>query len=114
MDIEKYGFERTDLLVATAANAYLKKLTPEARRETLAAIVKKDGIDTTIDGERLAALNANAKDAAMISFEEWQPGEGDCQKALTYIQEHLPDVDGKKYVTGMPKKFLQFIEDCVK
>ena len=35
MNIEKYGCERSDLVVVTAVNAYLKKLTPEARRETL-------------------------------------------------------------------------------
>ena len=33
MNIEQYGFGREDLLVVTAVSAYLKKLTPEARRE---------------------------------------------------------------------------------
>ena len=33
MNIEEYGFARNDLLVVTAVNAYLKKLTQEARRE---------------------------------------------------------------------------------
>ena len=48
----------------------------------------------------------------MISSEAWQPGEGDYQKALSFIQEQLPAVDGNKYVAGMPKKFIQYIEDC--
>lgn len=109
MNIEEYGFERSDLVVVTAVNAYLKNLTPEARRETLSEIVKQDG---EIDGSALAALIENAKAAAMISSEEWQPGEGDYQRALFFIQEQLPAVDGKEYVAAMPKKFLQFIEDC--
>ncbi len=40
MNIEEYGFERSDLVVVTAVNAYLKNLTPEARRETLSEIGK--------------------------------------------------------------------------
>ena len=109
MDIEKYGFERSDLVVVTAVNAYLKNLTPEARTETLAEIVKQDSV---IDGPALADLIENAKGAALISAEAWQPGEGDYQKALGFIQEQLPAVDGKEYAAGMSKKFLQFIEDC--
>lgn len=104
MNIEKYGFERSDLVVVTAVNAYLKKLTPEARRKTLSEIVKQDGV---IDGLALAALIENAKAAAMISSEEWQPGEGDYQRALSFIQEQLPVVDGKKYV----KKIRQVCND---
>lgn len=111
MDIEKYGFERTDLLVVTAVNAYLKKLTTEARKETLAEIVKQDRV---INGPALVDLIENAKAAAMISAEAWQPGDGDYQRALSFIQEQLPAVDGEEYVKKMPEKFLQFIEDCVK
>ena len=111
MNIEKYGFERSDLVVVTAVNAYLKNLTPEARTETLSEIVKQDCV---IDGPALAALIENAKAAAMISSEAWQPGEGDYQKALSFIQEQLPAVDGKKYVAGMPKKFIQYIKDCAR
>ena len=109
MNIEEYGFDRNDLLVVTAVNAYLKKLTPEARRETLSEIVKQDGV---IGGPALAALIESAKAAAMISSEEWQPGKGDYQKTLTFIQEHLPALNGKEYVKKMPEKFLQFIVDC--
>ena len=109
MDIEKYGFERSDLVVVTAVNAYLKNLTPEARTETLAEIVKQDGV---IDGPALADLIENAKGAALISAEAWQPGERDYQKALGFIQEQLPAVDGKEYVKTVPEKLLQFIADC--
>ena len=109
MDIEKYGFERTDLLVVTAVNAYLRNLTPEARKETLAEIVKQDGV---IEGPALAALIESAKTAAMISSEAWQPGEGDYQKTLAFIREQLPAVDGAEYVKKMPEKFLRFITDC--
>ena len=38
-NIEDYGFDRSDLIIATAVNSYLKNLTPEARRETLAGVV---------------------------------------------------------------------------
>ena len=110
MNIEEYGFDRNDLLVVTAVNAYLKKLTPEARRETLSEIVKQDGV---IGGPALAALIESAKAAAMISSEEWKPGEGNYQRALSFIQEHLPALDGKKYVKKMQEKFLQHIVDCV-
>ena len=109
MDIEKYGFERSDLVVVTAVNAYLKNLTPEARTETLAEIVKQDGV---IDGPALADLIENAKAAALISAEAWQPGEGDYQRALSFIQEQLHEVGGKKYVKHVPEKFLRFIADC--
>lgn len=109
MNIEEYGFDRNDLLVVTAVNAYLKKLTQEARREILSEIVKRDGV---IDCSTLAVLIENAKAAAMISLEEWKPGEGNYQRALSFIQEHLPALDGKKYVKKMPEKFLQFIVDC--
>lgn len=108
MNIEQYGFGREDLLVVTAVSAYLKKLTPEARREILSEIVKRDGV---IDCSALAVLIENAKAAAMISLGEWKPGEGNYQMALSFIQEHLPALDGKKYVKKMPEKFLQFIED---
>ena len=110
MDIEKYGFERSDLVVVTAVNAYLKNLTPEARTETLAEIVKQDRV---INGPALVDLIENAKAAAMISAEAWQPGDGDYQRALSFIQEQLPAVDGAEYVKKMPEKFLRFITDCV-
>ena len=109
MNIEEYGFDRNDLLVVTAVNAYLKKLTPEARREALSELVKQDGV---IGGPALAALIESAKAAAMISLEEWKPGEGNYQRALSFIQEHLPALEGKEYVKKMPEKFLQFIVDC--
>ena len=109
MDIEKYGFDRTDLLVVTAVNAYLKKLKPEARKETLAKIVKQDRV---IDGQALVDLIEDAKAAAMISAEAWQPGDGDYQRALSFIQEQLHEVGGKKYVKHVPEKFLRFIADC--
>jgi hypothetical protein len=35
-NIEDYGFDRSDLIIATAVNSYLKNLTPEARRKALA------------------------------------------------------------------------------
>ena len=54
-NIEDYGFDRSDLVIATAVNSYLKKLTPEAREETLAGIVRQDGAETRINGERVAA-----------------------------------------------------------
>ena len=34
------------------------------------------------------------------------------ERALSFIQEHLPALDGKKYVKKMPEKFLRFITDC--
>ncbi len=111
MNIEKYRFDRSDLVVVTAVNAYLKNLTPEARRETLSEIVKQDGV---IDGPALAALIENAKAAAMISAEGWQPGEGDYQRAISFIRDQFPAMDGKEYVKKMPEKFLRFIEDCAK
>ena len=39
MNIEKYGFDRPDLIIVTAVNSYLKNLTSESRKETLAGIV---------------------------------------------------------------------------
>ena len=39
MNIEKYRFERSDLVVATAVNGYLKNLTTEARKETLVRLI---------------------------------------------------------------------------
>ena len=109
MNIEKYGFDRYDLVVATAVNAYLEKLTPEARKETLAEIVSWDGRKTVIDGPALANLIENAKAAAMIGSEAWREGDGIYQKALDFIREILPAVDGKKYVTD--ERFLRFIQD---
>ena len=110
MNIEKYGFDRYDLVVATAVNAYLRNLAPEARRETLVEIVSRDGTETVVDGPALANLIENAKAVAMIGSEEWQDGEGIYQKTLSFIRETLPAVDGKKYVTD--ERFLRFIQDC--
>jgi len=112
MNIEKYGFDRDGLVVATAVNSYLKNMTPEARKETLTEIVSRDGNETVVDGPALAALIDAAKAVAMIGSEEWQDGEGIYQKALNFIRESLPAVDGSKYVAGMPESFLRFIQDC--
>ena len=111
MNIEKYGLDRSDLVVATAVNAYLKNLMPEARSTILAEIVKRDGTEAVIDGPALAALIEKAKAAAMIGSEEWQDGEGIYQKTLSFIRETLPAVGGKKYIAGMPESFLRFIQD---
>ena len=114
-NIEDYGFERSDLVVATAVNGYLKNLTPAARKETLEGIVKQNGAETVIDGPALAQLIEDAKAAAMISADAWKDG-GDplMKKTLSFIREILPSVDGKEYAKNLPKGFLQFLEDCVK
>ena len=39
-NIEDYGFDRSDLIIATAVNSYLKNLTPEASKETITGIVR--------------------------------------------------------------------------
>ena len=111
-NIEDYGFDRSDLVIATAVNSYLKKLTPEAREETLAGIVRQDGAKTTIDGEKVAALIENAKAAAMIGVQDWKDG-GDplMMKTLAYIREQLPAVNGEEYMKNPPEPFLRFIED---
>ena len=113
-NIEDYGFDRSDLVIATAVNSYLKKLTPEAREETLEEIVKQEGARTEIDGERLAALTENAKAAAMIGSQDWKDGEGVYQKTLAFIREQLPAVDVKEYVKDPSEPFLRFIEDWTK
>ena len=114
-NIEDYGFDRSDLVIATAVNSYLKKLTPEAREETLAGIVRKDGATTLINGKRVAALIENAKAAAMIGVQDWKDG-GDplMLKTLAFIREQLPAVDGEEYIKKQPKKFLRYIEDWAK
>lgn len=109
MNIEEYGFDRADLVVVTAVNAYLKNLTPEARSTTLAEVVKRNGAVTVIDGDKLTTLIESAKAAAMIGTETWQDGEGDYQKTLDFIRETLPTVDSRKYATD--ERFLRFIED---
>jgi len=112
-NIEDYGFDRSDLVIATAVNSYLKKLTPEAREETLAGIIRQDGAMTRFNGERAAALIENAKAAAMIGSEGWKDGGDPLMiKTLAFIREQLPAVDGKKYVKHVPEKFLRFIADC--
>lgn len=114
-NIEDYGFDRSDLVIATAVNSYLKNLTPEAREETLAGIIRKDGVKTKINGERVAALIENAKAMAMIGSEGWKDG-GDplMMKTLAFIREQLPAVNGEEYIKKQPEKFLQFIEDWTK
>jgi hypothetical protein len=114
-NIEDYGFDRSDLIIATAVNTYLKNLTPEARRETLAGIVRKDGAKTIINSERLAALIESAKAAAMIGSQDWKDG-GDplMKRTLDFIREQLPAVDGEEYIKNPPEPFLRFIEDWAK
>ena len=109
MNIEKYGFDRDGLVVATAVNSYLKGLTPEARSTTLAGIVTHDGTETVVNGEKLITLIEAAKAAAMIGSEAWRDGEGIYQKTLDFIRTTLPAVDGKKYVSD--EQFLWFIQD---
>lgn len=111
--IEDYGFEQSDLVVATAVNGYLKNLTPAARKETLEGIVRQDGAETVIDGPLLTQLIENAKAAAMISSQAWKPGEGDYQKVLAFIREQLPAVNSEEYAKNPPREFLHFLEDCV-
>ena len=111
-NIEDYGFDRSDLIIATAVNSYLKNLTPEARRETLAGIVSQDGAQTKINSERLAALIESAKAMAMIGTQGWKDG-GDSlmKKTLEFIRKQVPAVDGEEYIKKQPEKLLQFIED---
>ncbi len=65
-NIEDCGFDRSDLIIATAVNSYLKNLTPEAKRKALAGIVRQDGAETVINGSALAALIESAKAMAVI------------------------------------------------
>ena len=65
-NIEDYGFDHSDLIIATSVNSYLKNLTPEERREALDRIVRQEGEETVINGPALAPLIESAKAAAMI------------------------------------------------
>ena len=114
-NIEDYGFDRSDLIIATAVNSYLKNMTLEARKEILAGVVRQDGAKTKINSERLAALIETAKVTAMIGSYDWKDG-GDhlMKKTLEFIREQLPAVDGKEYMKSPPKEFLKFIEDWAK
>ena len=114
-DIEDYGFDRSDLIIATAVNSYLKNLTPEARKETLDGIVLQDGVKTIINGPALANLIEFAETMAMIGTQDWKDG-GDplVKKTLDFIRKQLPSMDGEKYVKKQSEKFLQFIEDWAK
>ena len=114
-NIEDYGFDRSDLIITTAVNSYLKNLTPEAKRETLAGIVRQDGAETVINGSALAALIESAKAMAMIGTQGWKDG-GDpiMKRTLVFIREQLPAVYGEEYINKQPEKFLRFIEDWAK
>ena len=114
-NIEDYGFDRSDLIIATAVNSYLKNLTPEARKETLDGIVLQDGVKTVINGPALANLIESAEAMAMIGTQGWKDG-GDSlmKKSLAFIREQLPTVDGEKYMENPPEPFLRFIEDWTK
>ena len=112
MNIEKYGFDKDGLVVASAVNSYLKGLTPEARSTTLAEIMKQDGAESVVNGEKLITLIEAAKAAAMIGSEAWRDGDGIYQKTLDFIRATLPTVDGKKYVAD--EQFLRFIQDWAK
>ena len=115
MNIEKYRFERSDLVVATAVNGYLKNLTTEARKETLVRLICQDSLENVINGEKLAILIESAKAAAMTSSEVWENGDDPIfNKTLTFIREVLPGVDGAEYVKAPPEEFLRFIEDWTK
>ena len=109
MNIEKYGFDKDGLVVASAVNSYLKGLTPEARSTTLAEIMKQDGAESVVNGEKLITLIEAAKAAAMIGSEAWRDGDGIYQKTLDFIRATLPAVDGRKY--GADEQFLRFIQD---
>ena len=109
MNIEKYGFDKDGLVVASAVNSYLKGLTPEARSTTLAEVVKQDGAESVVNGEKLITLIEAAKATAMIGSEEWRDGDGIYQKTLDFIRATLPAVDGRKYVAD--EQFLRFIQD---
>ena len=65
-NIEDYGFDHSDLIIATSVNSYLKNLTPEERREALDRIARQEGAETVINGPALATLIESAKAAAMI------------------------------------------------
>ena len=113
-NIEEYGFERSDLVVATAVKSYLKNLSTEARKETLKGIMRQEGAEIVMDGPALTRLIESAKAMAMIGTEAWKDG-GDplMKKTLTFIRETLPAVNSEEYAKNPPREFLQFLEDCV-
>ena len=114
-NIEDYGFDRSELIIATAVNSYLKNLTPEARRKALAGIVRQEGVETVVNGSALATLIESAKAAAMIGSQDWEDGDDlFAKRTLEYIRDQLPALDGKEYMKNPPKEFLRFIEDWAK
>ena len=86
-NIEDYGFDHSDLIIATSVNSYLKNLMPEARREALDRIVRQEGAETVINGPALATLIESAKAAAMIGSQDWE--DGDDVMASRPGQSHL-------------------------
>ena len=113
-NMEEYGFERSDLVVATAVKSYLKNLSTEARKETVERIVRQDGTETVIDGPAFSQRLESAKAMAMIGTEAWKDG-GDplVKKTLSFIRETLPAVNCEEYAKNPPREFLHFLEDCV-
>ena len=115
MNIEEFGFERSDLVVVTAVNSYLRNKKPKAREEVLRTIVNTRDVETVIDEQHLVALIESAKAAAMTSSEGWKAGDDPLvRKSMDFIRETLLAVSGKEYVKAPPEQFLRFIEDWTK
>ena len=111
VNIMNYKLERKDLLVATAIDAYLKNMIPEARKEQLGRIIHKVGEANVIEGEELATLIESAKAAAMIGTEAFGDGEDIYQKSIEYIRSTLPTIDGREYVKDIPRELARFLWD---
>ena len=61
MNIEKYKFEPSDLVVVTAVNAYLKNLKPEVRKETLAGVIRQHGAENLLSSARISKDTINSE-----------------------------------------------------
>lgn len=117
ISVEDYGFSVPDHIVAAIVKFYLQQLRPEALRETMDDLVKKEGTTFVLDHEKLATMIDNAKFLTVVGMEQVGTEDADDffrKSVMRFREETLPQLSGAKYIKTMPAAFDDFIVDCWK
>ena len=114
IEIERYGFNEHDTIIATMVKGYLIT-NPEAAPASLNEIVKAQaGKQYRIDGPKLSALIDSAKSVVINAADSCEAHDDSMlREAIAVVKEEtIPQISGKKYVETMPVAFAEFITDC--
>lgn len=111
LDLSKYHLTAEDFVCAAVVESYLEHITKEEAKKSLENIVNVKSVHAHFDLARLGELVDQAVHLVRSGIVSLHSEDGSLERALPSLKQIAARIEGKRYVTNLPGRFLDFIED---